>query len=205
MVCDPDTFKCGAGQCTGSQACPTGEICLGQVSKPVVGACYTACKPYTTGACSGNRECLSVQLDGSEGACVTRGIKTEGQACTPADVFTSCVAGHFCVRDLGTNVCRQLCNYFTSSPGCMLSQRCSLGGVCSAESGDAAAIGAACSTSSVAGEACGNDGKAWRGTCQTVAGKLTCLKVCRPAVTADCPSGKVCSPFQGDNTAGVCF
>jgi hypothetical protein len=38
-----------------------------------------------------------------------------------------------------------------------------------------------------------------------VSGSLTCLKVCRTAVSADCPSGKTCVPFQGDNSAGVCY
>ncbi|MFO0569651.1 MAG: hypothetical protein U0263_28640 [Polyangiaceae bacterium] len=169
-----------------------------------MGACYASCTPYSA-SCTGNRECVSTALDGTEGACFNRDTKAEGAACTVSDTNSGCATGHFCVRDLGTYVCRKLCNYFTSSPGCALAQRCVVGGVCSAESGDSAAIGATCSVASVAGESCGNDGKAWRGTCQTVGSTLTCLKVCRTSVTADCPAGKSCVPFQGDNSAGACF
>jgi hypothetical protein len=179
---------------------------LGQVSSPVVGACYPKCTPYTTGTgCSTSQECLTVSLDGTEGACFAKGTTGDGQACTSTDVGTGCVAGHVCIRDVGNYVCRKICDFFTSSPGCSLNQRCALGGVCSAESGDSAAIGSACSTSSVAGEACGNDGKAWRGTCQDVSSVLTCLKICRTSTTSDCASGQTCYAFQGDNSAGACL
>jgi len=208
MICDPKTLTCQAGQCTGTQACSnTNDICVAQVSSPVVGACYPKCKPYNTSTgCSGTQECLSVYLDGSEGACFTRGTAADGQACTTSDVGTGCAAGAVCVRDTGSYFCRKLCNFFASSPACVASQRCALGGVCIAEGGDSAAIGQACSTSSVAGESCGNDGKAWRGTCQNVSGSgLTCLKICRTSVTTDCASGKTCVPFQGDNSTGACL
>jgi hypothetical protein len=73
MVCDPDSLTCGAGQCTATQACPTGQTCLGQVQNPVVGACYTSCTPYATSACSHRRNWWH------RGA-ANRGTKTEGAA-----------------------------------------------------------------------------------------------------------------------------
>src|SRR5262249_16027888 len=148
MVCDPNTLKCGAGECTGTQACPTGEICLAQVPQPAVGACYTSCKPFTTGACGTGKDCVAVNLDLTDGAWFNSGTKGEGVACTVSDTNTGCKLGYLCVRDVGSYVCRQDCNYFASSPGCLLQQRCVIGGVCSAESGDSATIGAKCSTSS---------------------------------------------------------
>ncbi len=206
MICSPTTLKCEAGQCTANSQCGTNQACLGQVASPVVGACYPKCTPYASSSgCTSTKDCVPYLLDGSEGACFAKGTTADGATCTDTDVGTGCVAGSICVRDSGVRVCRRQCNYFASSPACVASQRCALGGVCIAEGGDAAAVGAACSSSSAAGEICGNDGKAWRGTCQDIGSGLRCYKVCRTSTASDCSGSQTCSPFQGDSTAGVCI
>ncbi len=206
MICNPKTFQCQAGQCTATSQCPNNEACLGQVPSAAVGACYPQCTPYATGTgCASTHDCVPYLLDGTEGACFQKGTTADGAACADTDVGTGCVAGSICVRDSGVRVCRRQCNFFASSPACVASQRCALGGVCIAEGGDAAALGAACSVASAAGEICGNDGKAWRGTCQDLGSGLRCYKVCRTSVSADCTSSQTCSPFQSDTTAGVCI
>lgn len=207
MICNPKTLTCQAGQCTATQACASSsDICLGQVTSPTVGACYPSCTPYlSTTGCSASQECVNVYLDGSKGACYAQGTTADGQTCVESDVSTSCVAGSVCVRDQSLWVCRKQCSFFSASPTCPTSQRCVLGGVCIAETGDAAAVGQPCASGSAAGDLCGNDGKAWRGTCQTVGTTLSCAKICRTSVTADCTGGKTCSPFQSDNSAGACM
>ncbi|MEZ4220440.1 MAG: hypothetical protein R3B13_05870 [Polyangiaceae bacterium] len=206
MVCSPTTQKCTAGECTAQTTCPNNQACLAQVASAVVGACYPPCTPYASSTgCTSGSDCVPYLFDASEGACFKQGTTADGAQCTDTDLGTGCVKDSLCVRDAGVRVCRRQCNFFASSPACVASQRCALGGVCIAEGGDSAAIGAACSVSSIAGEICGNDGKAWRGTCQDVGSGLRCYKVCRTSTASDCSAGQTCSPFQGDNTAGVCF
>jgi hypothetical protein len=100
-------------------------------------------------------------------------------------------------------VCRSICSYWSSSPGCPGAQRCSLNSICFAESGDPAAIGAPCASGAASGDICGNDGGAWRGTCQDLGAGMVCTKLCRTGFASDCSTGQTCTPFTG-YTVGVC-
>jgi hypothetical protein len=165
----------------------------------VNGACYHACIPFTS-SCGAGQDCLSLAGDDSIGACFATGTVKTGDACTPSDTASGCQPGDACILDQGSTVCRQRCNYFASSPGCNVAERCAYGGVCSAESGDSAAIGQACSSSSQSGERCGNDGKAWRGACSGPG--AACVKVCRTSKN-DCPAGQACLD-TAEPGVGVC-
>jgi hypothetical protein len=201
LVCNPQTKTCAPPECTAQVPnCGLSGICLSQSGNQSNGACYPVCTPFG-GGCSSNQECISASADDVSGACVSRGAGTVGAACSPSDVSTDCVANALCVKDQGSFVCRQRCNYFSSSPGCSLSERCAFGDTCSSESGDAAPLGGTCSGSSAAGERCGNDGKAWRGFCQGPG--ATCLKICRTSKTGDCGGGQVCTAFADASLAGT--
>lgn len=157
-------------------------------------------------------ECVPIYDDYGQsgtGACYDRGTVAEGQSCTAIDVNTGCVAGSLCVKDPNSYVCRKECKFFTGTPGCSGSQRCVASDVCVATTGDSAAIGQACSSSSTPGKICGNDGNAWRGVCKNAAPdggiNLVCLKICRTAAPTDCASGQTCVAFAKDSTAGVCY
>ena len=202
MVCDPATAKCVAGQCSDNLNCPGGKTCVAQADKATVGACYPECV-FNGAPCAGGATCKASQT-GTSGFCWGAGSTAEGQTCKATALNTGCAFGLICAKDQGFDLCRKQCSFWSTSPGCSGGQHCASNSVCFAESGDAAAIGGTCAGSSSAGAVCGSDGKAWRGACVSTGGSgLTCLKICRASVSADCPSGKTCQVGTGEEV-GVC-
>lgn len=202
MVCDPATAKCVAGQCSDTIDCQSGKTCVAQDENASVGACYPECIFKGT-PCAGGATCKVSMADNS-GFCWGAGSASEGQSCKATALNTGCATGLVCATDQSVSVCRNQCSFWSGSPGCPSSQRCALIGVCFAESGDPAALDGTCASGSTGGEPCGNDGAAWRGLCANTSGTTyTCLKACRAAVSADCPSGKTCQVASGQDV-GVC-
>jgi hypothetical protein len=204
-VCSPTTQKCGPGDCAApGWSCPsTSQICGLQWSGASEGACYSVCTPFTTGGCAPGWSCASISLDNSVAVCFVDGSASEGQPCKALDLSTGCSPGLYCAND----VCRKLCDYWSASPGCGSSQQCVIGGICSPSvTGDAAQVGGSCAISAAAGDNCGNDGEAWRGSCQADgSGTLQCAKFCRTQLATDCPSGTTCFAFGNYPEIGVCM
>lgn len=202
MVCDPATAQCVAAQCSESQACPSGKTCVLQTDGVTVGACYPQCT-FKGAPCAGGATCKA-SSDGSSGFCWGAGSAAQGQTCKATSLNTGCASGLICATDQGASVCRGQCSFWNPFPGCPGGQRCALNHVCFAEPGNSATIGAACS-GATGGEPCGSDGTAWRGLCVDDGSGLKCLKACRTAVSADCPSNQSCMAFQSDPALGVCL
>ncbi len=202
MVCDPVQGRCVAGQCTNTVGCKKGETCRLQQQGAAIGACYLECV-FNGRPCPGDATCRVSPNDNS-GFCWNAGAATEGQSCQSTPVNTGCALGLVCAIDAGQNVCREQCSYWSASPGCPSSQHCAANSLCFAQSGDSAAIGESCASGATAGDPCGSDGGAWRGSCVSDGAGHRCTKVCRVAVSADCPSGKTCQLTAGDDV-GLCL
>jgi hypothetical protein len=189
MVCDPNTAKCVSGQCTGTD-CPSGQICAGQVDTPTVGACYTLCDPLNQTGCAANQVCMAFGYDQTQGGCYQVGTGAKDGACSPegTDINSGCVAGYLCLNEGSTYACRETCDFFGVNPTCAASgQQCWVGGFCTNDTVDSAAIGGTCDGST---NFCALVGEKVTGFCEST--YLMCEKICRTAVSSDCPSGKTC-------------
>jgi hypothetical protein len=195
LICDPEVARCGGFECGPSTACSTGKICLTQEAKAPGGACYSSCTPFTN-ECGSGRQCVSLALDNSEGACFSRGIGTETCDAVSA-ISTGCSGeGQICYD----HSCVSLCDAFAPAPGCRSSDRCDWGGVCRQIEGDPAAIGQACAADAV-GLPCHDDRRAWRGLCLASDADVTCYGACRNS--QECPANQSCVPVSGSQLPGI--
>ena len=199
MVCDPTTAQCSTAQCSDTQSCVSGKTCVVQTDGVTIGACYPACIFKGT-PCSGGATCVA-GTDGTDGFCWASGTASEGQTCTTTALKTGCANGLLCATDQGASVCRKQCSFWSGVPGCNSGQNCAVNGVCFAEAGDPAALGAPCSASATAGSPCGASGGAWRGLCPGPS--QNCAKACRGGVTGDCTTGTCNTTVTGE--LGVCM
>lgn len=187
-VCDPVTLECGPSHCAGDPPCPANTTCWEQSG---VGgatyACYPTCVPFAT-PCASGFACMPLS-PADQGRCVRVGTAKTGDPCSSSETSTGCAkSGEIC----GAGRCAEQCDTFASEPGCAAHQRCQ--GTC----GDPLSIanveiGKECPNLGLS-YPCGDDGKAYRGTCGRPAplGTGRCLRRCRPTKT-DCPAGQLCS------------
>jgi hypothetical protein len=207
-VCDPTTRTCVKSQCDSDTACGTGKTCIVQAADSRAGACYTTCKPLSSGTeCGSDGECVVVRFDQTLGICKARGAATEGGDCAIADVTTSCAAGMVCSPEHAGNLCRKQCDYFNQTDGqCPTSQHCVLGSVCTDEPIDPAAIDGNCDGSSAEGTPCAYAAGKTSGMCvaemATGGQVIKCRKICRKGVAGDCATGKTCADYY--DSTGVC-
>jgi hypothetical protein len=210
MVCSPTSQTCVVGECGEGKACPSAEaICVGQISSPTIGACYSSCEAYTGTACGSGKECVPLGLDGGKGVCFGQGSAKDGESCASSktSLSTGCAAGLRCVNEGMTSVCHQQCNLFATEPGCKGQQRCTLGGHCSSDpTGHLSPLGTVCPPTATSGDRCGNDGKAWRGLCidddQSPATAMLCMSLCR-LNSDDCYSWEQCVNIYQDASIGI--
>jgi hypothetical protein len=196
---------CVAGECDTNQAnCPANHVCLGQVTNPNVGACYKQCTAFSaTSGCTSSQFCLPESDATNLGACFAVGTGATNAQCTGSVVNTGCVTGSACANDgLANPVCRKICDYWNSPAGCGAGLRCVAGNLCSSQTPDPAAIGAACATTSSVSTGCAPNTTSVTGVCVTVGTTLTCLKWCRLNGT-DCTSPQTCMNV-GLTELGVC-
>jgi hypothetical protein len=201
-ACDPSSATCVAEQCDEEPgACGEGRTCIAQTVGASWGTCYEDCVPFGD-SCGEERVCVPRTLSQSHGMCVSTGSEVHGNLCEGSDVSTGCQAGLDCNEESGGAVCRHLCDYFASEPGCPEQERCRLGSVCSPEAGDTADIGETCSAGLYV--SCGDDGLGHRGMCAGEPAEVAvCRKICRLDVSGDCPAGSACEVSLFD-TVGVC-
>ncbi len=196
-------------ECDGSSlSCAADQVCLGQVTTPVIGACYEGCTLFASGmGCSGNLLCEPVEFGGTTGACFQLGSGALNGTCTQDDVSSGCAANAgICIDDGGANTqCRAICNFFGSPAGCGAPRHCGVNDVCTGVTPDPAALNGHCNAAATAGDGCGANANAVRGVCIDAGDPtLSCLKWCRLAGN-DCTGGLTCLDVFMDGTpVGVC-
>ena len=199
--CDPATGSCvpacgGKVFDQGSQRplepvvpCPDDQICVEQYLSTYTsaGACFTPCE---TGVCPEGFSCVA-------SLCRRAGDGGPGEACEGGSTWTSCRPDTLCFQ----GECRERCDYWSADPGCPAREACwnglALGGaddsMCitpdSSVSGtDEAAVGEPCAEDHAYRD-CGNDGKAWRGSCDT-----PCPFGCSDCTGPNCGPAPLCVP-----------
>jgi cysteine-rich repeat protein len=214
QICEPDTGTCGEWQCDlfGDVPCGEGEVCLSQIFEPseepygpAIGACYDVCDPAEPTSCGADAYCRPLGLTQSFGACYATGTGQVGDACTPRDISTECVAGAVCTGTPGE--CARVCDFLRPESGCDPERYCAFSNLCEpAQIGDAAAVGETCSPSSPETVECGVEGDAFRGLCIRWfpdAPDMSCERLCRME-DPDCPGEETCLGVFADPGFGVC-
>lgn len=197
MVCDPMTRTCAFDECgpTSGKTCGAGQVCVYQQQGSTSGACYAACSPFATApdagvlVCPANQECVIGKWDGTVGYCKPSGGGATGSKCLPSSVETGCVAGDVCALDPKVRYCREQCDFWTGLHDCS-SLSCTPPGICTGDTADPAAVGAACN--SPAGTLCGASGKRLLGWCVGQM-PIVCRAWCRTS-GSDCPMNQTCQP-----------
>jgi hypothetical protein len=229
--CDPSTLTCVPTQCSRERpTCADDRTCVEQHPLFGVGACYERCTPFTSGACSGGRDCVPVDYVGQQGVCrsPSRNAPAPYASCTPGHVTTGCGPGHVCATDSinwHADVCYPQCDFFAEDPGCrgrcwiMGHSRsevetswlcgygdCHMGGLCQREWDNAGVrYGQPCPADN-AGWACEGSDKRL-GVCVASGGERpVCRQHCRLDRSGECPSGLACrqyvvAPGQPDERA----
>jgi len=191
MICDPGGTGCQKGQCDGTTQCATGKVCMGQVSQPSVGACYTECTALPAPTGCGAQEMCAASLGQTKGACYKLGTGADGAACAPVDdLSTGCVAGLVCASEGADSKCRVPCDPW-GTPACGANLACDVVTNACIAGAEAVAIGAACTGDDFA--PCGVDTGKVKGVCLT----SVCEQWCRPGQAGDCPTGKACTGSVG--------
>ncbi|NUP04467.1 MAG: hypothetical protein HOW73_00210 [Polyangiaceae bacterium] len=215
QICDPETATCGPYQCslTGDPPfCGEGEVCLSQlvdpdqmVVGPAVGACYRECDPTDATACGDGMICRPLGPTQAFGVCMTSGTAAVGESCTPRDISTECEPGAVCTGEPGE--CGRICNFLTAESGCDEGRYCAVSNLCERpETGDAAAIGESCSSSSPELVECGIEGDAFRGLCMKFFFEdpaTTCERLCRTE-DPECPGDEICLGVFSNPVVGIC-
>jgi hypothetical protein len=212
-ACDPATLTCVVKQCDteGEIPCGDGKLCLMQGDRLGYGACYARCTPFDKATCPSDSECVPLAANQFDGRCLTRGTANEGEACSETDVSSGCSAGLRCISTGGGDpgVCRTQCDFWADTPSCPTGQQCLLGGGCSPNQGDPAAVGAPCAGSSDALTPCGSADGAYRGVCSPdeSGGPAICRAACRQgsSVFISCDEGESCQVAEGEGAVPVCL
>ncbi|MFT3769246.1 MAG: DUF4215 domain-containing protein [Minicystis sp.] len=187
-------------------------MCLSQlsdpdqpVSGPAIGACYRQCDPAMKDSCGAGSICRPLGPTQSFGVCLKAGTTAVGDACTPRDITTECEPGAVCTGEPGE--CARICAFLTDHAGCDDGRYCALSNLCERpETGDAAAIGATCASSSPELVECGIEGDAFRGLCMRFFledADMVCSRLCRTEAPA-CPNGETCLGIFSNPVVGIC-
>lgn len=214
QICEPVKARCGPQQCDlfFDQVCDPDQVCISQIFNPgdqpfgaAIGACYDHCEPAEPSTCGDGRICRPLGLTQSFGACYRTGSAEIGEACTPRDISTECVAGAFCAGTPGE--CARICDFMTPEAGCDEDRYCTFSNLCEpASAGDDVAIGDTCSAGAPEAIECGIEGDAFRGVCVRWYPQdedMTCERLCR-AENPDCPDGEECLMLIDDPSYGLC-
>jgi hypothetical protein len=169
-----------------SSLVPDGECLRIEAAEWQTAACQVG------NACPEDMECLGTYYS-TNGACVPRGGKAYGEACSSELSTTDCQAGMDCTYGL----CRPTCNFWSGTEACPSGLLCNADSRC-INGADSAALGETCTNGEWA--FCGAEGERYAGQCIERDGAVTCGRLCRDYY--DCATS--CDPIFETALYGTC-
>jgi hypothetical protein len=145
--------------------------------------------------CADGYQCWP-SLHATSGQCNRVGTWPVDHWCSGAGNSDGCVAGAFCHY----GACREVCDFWSSDPGCPEDRECTSDGAC-VPSGDPAAFGEDCATES---DFCAQDDAKLLGECITYNGAYQCMQVCIADAPEDCAPDTTCKLLCETCSDGYC-